>query len=497
MSQKMINFKKKLEKIRFLSQMSSRIFFDKETSCPRLGLACSEKEINYLNEQIYHLKHQKSYVEALTYLYENKAQEDVLDQKLLDNLFEEYQKEKMVSKEQFNQIASNLDQVNHDFLLALDNDDPTCYLLSLKKQITYLKEVYHDKKETTYYDFFLNQEEKGLTSTKLDQFFTYLNDQIQPLLNQINQANVNIRDDFLAYPINKYEQEKIGHQILKIIKLDEQELFLGTSLHPFSMVISPGDVRITTEYEENNFFANFYSILHEGGHGLVSLNIPQNIREHYLEDYISTTKHECIARFYENFIGRSRAFIHLMYPYLHQIPAYQDISEEEFYLALNQVKCSLIRMDADEITYNEHIFIRYLLEKDFINNDDYPFEELTARWNHLYQKYLHIEVPSKKKGILQDGHWTSSYGYFPTYALANAYGAQLYYYMNKDFDVAHAISHGDFDQILQWLKTHAFNSICSSTLEEWIFEATHEKFNPQYYISYLKEKYQEIYHLDD
>jgi carboxypeptidase Taq len=206
--------------------------------------------------------------------------------------------------------------------------------------------------------------------------------------------------------------------------------------------------------------------------------------------------HECISRFYENIIGRSEAFLELIGPELRALTGdtFADVTDRELYEAVNVARPGLSRMEADELTYCIHIMIRYELEKAFINGEITP-DEVPALWNAKYKEYLGLDVPDDARGCLQDVHWTGMFGYFPSYALGNAYGAQILRTMQKDFVVVGCVAKGDLLPIRDWLTAHVFTPASLSTPDEWIRIVTGEGLNVSYYLDYLEEKFTRIYGL--
>ena len=304
-----------------------------------------------------------------------------------------------------------------------------------------------------------------------------------------------IREDFLTRSCPIPEQEAFSKYLLRIEGLRESALVLMTTEHPFTTNFGANDVRVTTHYFEDNFISNIFSTLHEGGHALFMQNEPQEFYANHAANAMSNAMHETISRFYENLIGRSEAFIHFVYPKLLEISGnLSDVSERELYEAVNIARPSLIRTEADELTYSLHILIRYELEKAFINGD-ITVDKIPALWNAKYKEYLGIDVPNDAGGCLQDVHWTGMFGYFPSYALGNAYGVQILRTMQKDFDVFAAVERGELSKVADWLREYVFS--CASVMDpdEWIRHITGESLNPDYYLSYLEEKYSKLYEL--
>lgn len=267
--------------------------------------------------------------------------------------------------------------------------------------------------------------------------------------------------------------------------------------HPFTTNFGPEDVRVTTHYYENNFISNIFSTLHEGGHALLMQNEPQEFYDNHNSNNMSNAMHECISRFYENIIGRSPEFISFVYPKLMEIMGddFKDVSEQELYEAVNISKPSLIRTEADELSYSLHVLIRYEIEKALVNGE-IKVDDIPTLWNAKYKEYLGVEVPDDSMGCLQDVHWTSGFGYFPSYALGNAYGAQILAAMEKDFDVFGEVKKGNLLAVLRWFKEHVFNIASQLNPDEWIKKITGESLNPDYYLDYLEKKYTTIYNLD-
>ena len=352
-----------------------------------------------------------------------------------------------------------------------------------------------DEKKPTYYDSLLDDYEKGNDHVQLDAFFGALKERIVPLMKRIVAEGKPIREDFLTRSCPIPEQEAFSKYLLRIEGLRESALVLMTTEHPFTTNFGANDVRVTTHYFEDNFISNIFSTLHEGGHALFMQNEPQEFYANHAANAMSNAMHETISRFYENLIGRSEAFIHFVYPKLLEISGnLSDVSERELYEAVNIARPSLIRTEADELTYSLHILIRYELEKAFINGD-ITVDKIPALWNAKYKEYLGIDVPNDVDGCLQDVHWTGMFGYFPSYALGNAYGVQILRTMQKDFDVFAAVERGELSKVADWLREYVFS--CASVMDpdEWIRHITGESLNPDYYLSYLEEKYSKLYEL--
>ena len=225
-------------------------------------------------------------------------------------------------------------------------------------------------------------------------------------------------------------------------------------------------------------------------------NEPEEVYANHCDNNMSNAMHETISRFYENIIGRSEAFIHFVYPKLQELSGdtFSDVSERELYEAVNIARPSLIRTESDELTYCLHILVRYELEKAFVNGE-ITVDQVPALWNAKYKEYLGVDVPGDDVGCLQDVHWSGSYGYFPSYALGNAYGVQILRTMEKDFDVFAAVREGQLSKVADWLKEHVFSIASLTDPDEWIRAITGESLNVDYYLDYLEDKFTKLYEL--
>ena len=239
-----------------------------------------------------------------------------------------------------------------------------------------------------------------------------------------------------------------------------------------------------------------WSCLHEGGHALYEQGLSFNEHGTPISEAASLGIHESQSRFWENHIGRGKSFWRFYYPQLKSFfPEQLDlISERHFYFTMNEVKPSLIRTSADELTYHMHIIIRYEIEKALIDGS-LDVDDLKERWQELYRNYLGIEVPDDNHGLLQDVHWAhGSFGYFPTYTLGSLYAAQMNHAMKmQEPEMESNIAKGDFTFIKEWLKKSVFDKGRLYTSEELCEQMTGEKLNDRYFLEYALDKFNDIY----
>lgn len=483
--------KEYLEEIKTYNHAISLISFDQETIVPKKAFDKESETIAKLADKAFRIKQSKEFTNLVKELHNDSSELNIYQKRLIELLYRSYENDKNITPEfnyEFN-ITSN--KAYSSWLEAKKAKDYKIFKEDFKKMIELTRksiELRESKKETIY-DTLLDDFEKGGSIKQLDSIFNELKATIIPLLKSIQDSGVKYREDFLSRKISIDKQEKFSKYLMQLIGLDMDATLLSTTEHPFTSMICEDDVRITTHYYEDMFISNIFSTIHEGGHALYAQNEGHTNHEYYINDMMSSGTHECMSRLFENMIGRNKNFIHYIYPKLIEtFPEFKDVSEEELYQGVNIAKASLIRTEADELTYCLHIIIRYELEKDFINGK-ISVDEIPDLWNKKYKEYLGITVPDDSMGVLQDVHWAGSYGYFPSYALGNIYAAQIMHYMKKDIDVDNILRNGEVFKIRDWLTKHAYQIGSLYDPYEWIVKVTKEEINPKYYLDYLTEKY--------
>lgn len=379
------------------------------------------------------------------------------------------------------------------------DQDYKAFIPYLKNVIDTTKEVltYHPNKEKHPYEILLDQFELGMTFEQYDLFFKEIKAHFVPLIKEIQEKGKHIDDSILKNKFSIEQQEKFSTELCNYLKVDSTNCNMSTSHHPFTTFLSLKDVRMTTHYYEDILLSSIYSIIHEYGHALFGLQIDEKYEGSILSRDIGSAMHESQSRFLENHIGKNKAFWVNQYPALQQLfPIFKDVALDEFMDIVNVSKPSLIRTEADELTYPLHVMIRYEIEKELFNTDSINYENLNERWNELYKEYLGVVPSHDGEGILQDSHWSSGYfGYFPTYALGSAYAAQFYHTMQQHLDVDQLLESNQFDVIAQWLKENIHHHGGAKSANEILLEVTNEPFNPKYYIDYITKKYRTLYNL--
>ena len=488
-----------LEEIEAYGRTIGKLSFDMQCCAPEEGMEQAGLDMAIVGKHLYELMHSQTYQQLITDLHESGEGLTPVQTKLIEHLHDNYLKTKNLSPEFSFEMDQASNQAYGRWLSAKKAGDFSLFKDSLATMIDLTRRAINLREQTytSPYNACLDDYEKGGNTEQLDAFFRAVKARIVPLIERIQNEGKPIREEFLTRPCPIPQQEAFSRWLLENQGLRPTASVLMTTEHPFTTNFGPRDVRVTTHYYETNFLSNIFSTLHEGGHALFMQNEPEEFYQNHAANAMSNAMHECISRFYENLIGRSEAYIHFVYPKLQEISGgtFCDVTERELYEAVNIARPSLIRTEADELTYCLHILIRYELERAFINGE-IGVDEIPALWNKKYQAYLGLEVPGDGEGCLQDVHWAyGNFGYFPSYALGNAYGAQILHTMEQEFDVFNTVRNGDLIKILDWLKSHVFS--CASVMDpdDWIRHITGEGLNVNYYLDYLEQKYTALYAL--
>ncbi|HSA84139.1 MAG TPA: carboxypeptidase M32 [Patescibacteria group bacterium] len=381
---------------------------------------------------------------------------------------------------------------------AKEKNDFKSFLPSLKELIRIDQIIAkHIGYKDNPYDALLDQYEPGLTADHVQKLFDKIKPQLVALVQRIQkkQPSQEIIQELLQqiYPIQ--QQKKIGEIAIKKMGFDFEAGRVDVSPHPFTTELNRNDIRFTTAFIEKDFRSSYTAYMHEAGHALYEQGINPEYDGTPLEGGVSLGIHEALSRFWENMIGKNPNFLKHMKPffqenYLQQI---QALNEDEFINLFYVVKPSFIRIESDEVTYTLHIILRFEMENGLINGTIKP-EDAATVWKEKSKEYFGIVPPTDTQGVLQDVHWAyGSFGYFPSYALGNLYGAQFLATMKKEFDVEKELTEGSLAKIHAFLKDeiHEYGSLYLPA--ELIKKVTGEPLNPHYFLDYLTEKYTKLY----
>ncbi len=470
---------------------------DAATAAPLGSAEGRGRTMAVLSNVIYELAASNHTRELLAYLTDHAQELDARHRRQVELRKKGCEQLNRIPQEEYVAYNVLLNKAEGIWRVAKQNNDFASFAPTLEEIVAFNRKFAgYYAPEKLPYDALLNEYEEGLTMDTLDGFFSRLREVIVPLVRAIGEKE-QPDTSFLeqSYPIEG--QKKLAVFLMETMGLDSNRCAIAESEHPFTCGFNNHDVRITTHYHENNPTFAMYSTIHEGGHALYELGAEDAYNHTCLSGGASMGIHESQSRFYENIVGRSLAFIELIFPKMQELFPEQlkGVTAYDFYRAVNKAEPSLIRTESDELTYALHIMIRYEIEKKLIAGE-LEVRDVPAAWNALYKEYLGIEVPSDTLGCLQDSHWSGGMiGYFPSYALGSAYGAQMKSVMESDLGpMAPYIAKGDMAAITAWLREH-IHRFGSFKKPNSIFEDACGKFDPRFFADYLTEKYSKIYGL--
>jgi carboxypeptidase Taq len=346
------------------------------------------------------------------------------------------------------------------------------------------------------YDALLEAYEPCMTTRKVGVIFDGLQKELRALLGKIAKAK-EIDTSFLHKKMDSGAQVDLGKWLMSRLPMDPAYTRLDLTSHPFSLALHPHDSRITTRILEKDFMSNIFSVLHEAGHSMYEMGLPIQTWGTPLSEPVSLSIHESQSRFWETQIGRSLPFWQGQYSLLQkQVSALKGIPLERFYRAINRVKPSLIRVEADEVTYCLHVILRFEIEKELISGN-LNVADLPDAWNSKMKEYLGVVPATDREGCMQDIHWSlGDFGYFPTYALGNLFAAQFMAAFSKQFpDFEERIACGELGFVREWLKSNIHSWGRTYDSEELAKRVTGKPISEAPFCSYLKKKYAAIYKL--
>lgn len=485
-------YKTKMQKIADVKYAAAVLQWDQETYLPSKGNESRARQLATLTEMAHELSTDQTLGELLMELNAREG----LNEKEKRNVslsLEDFERNSRLNPSFVRQVSETVTRCYHDWVKARQENsfsffrDALHQLINLKKaEAEMLGYSGHP------YNALMNDYDKGLTVSEVDGVFNNLKPQLLSLLDKIKGKDIN--NLFLKKHFNKDKQWNFGLEMLKTIGFDFEAGRQDISIHPFTTNFSNTDVRVTTRIEENDFGSMTWSCLHEGGHALYEQGLPGDQYGLPLGEYCSLSIHESQSRLWENCIGRSLPFWKHQYPKLQKLFPDQlnNVEITGFYKGINKFEPSLIRIEADELTYHFHVMIRYEIEKLLIEGS-IGTDEIPAYWNEHYRKYLGVEVPDDKRGCLQDIHWShGSFGYFSTYSLGSLYAAQFKAAADKMISAEEGSD--DYNrQMLEWLRNNIHHTGRYYHSGELCRKITGEALNPSWFMEYAIKKYTDIY----
>lgn len=476
--------------------ISNVLYWDRETYMPHGGSESRSEQIALLSAHVHNLKTSKRFKQLLKRIpSETIPRPEKINVEEWEDLLERSGKLPVEFVKKFSQLTSEASQI---WNVAKQSDNFDLFAPFLKRIV----EMSREKAailgfEDHPYDALLEHYEPCMTTKKISKIFENLRKELVSLLEKIRSAP-QPENDFLKGPFDKQKQRELANALLASLPIDPRYSRLDLSAHPFSIAMHPHDSRITTRILNDGFLSNLFSVLHEAGHSMYEMGLPIEHWGTALAESVSLSIHESQSRWWETRIGYSLPFWRSFYPKVQQTFEAQlgGISLERFYRGAHRVEPSLIRVEADEVTYCLHIILRFELELALISGK-LEVTDLPQAWREKMKELLGIEPKTDREGCLQDIHWSlGDFGYFPTYALGNLFASQFFATFSKEHrDWEERVQTGDFAFVREWLRT---NIHCHGKLydaEELAKKVTGDSFSEEAYCRYLKKKYSEIYQL--
>ena len=491
-----------LAEVTDLSRSAAVLDWDQETNMPPGGVAGRAQQLSTLMT-LAHVKFTSDEVGRLLDGLESEVANQHYDSdeaSLVRVTRRDYEQERKLSSELVSAVAMAGATARPHWERARRDADFKVFEPYLEKNVELNRRIadalgYEERP----YDALLDRSEPGLKTSELEALFGEIKRAIVPLVAGIAR-NADAVDDSVLY--RGFDPERQMQYALDVVGRLGYDLNRGrqdVSTHPFSTSFGPGDTRITTRVSRGFFNECLFGSIHECGHAMYNQGIGENLDRTPLWDGASPGVHESQSRLWENLVGRSRPFWHHFYPSLQAAfpEPLRGVDEETFYRAVNRSYPSLIRVEADEVTYNMHVLLRFELETEMLDGT-LKARDLPEAWNARVKSYLGIAVPNDREGALQDIHWSSvSFGIFPGYTLGNLIGAQLMEKARADLpDLDAQIEKGEFAALLAWLRKNVHRHGRKFTPNELLERATGKPLTATPWIAYVQQKFGALYGLE-
>jgi carboxypeptidase Taq len=494
----------RLLEIRRIQSAASVLSWDQETYMPAGGGAARAEQISTL-EGLAHQKLVSAEIDTLLAGWVDPVTGQATDnwdepsRSLLRETWRDFSRAKKLPSEFVIRLSRECSLAQQAWVTAREENRFSKFLPSLKTILALKRdEARYLGYRASSYDALLDTYEPGCTIAQIAPLFTQLRDRLVPLLKRVQASAVTIDERCLHQCFDQAKQVEFGRLVLVAMGYDFERGRLDLSAHPFTTSFHPTDVRVTTRVFERDLPSCLFSCIHEGGHGLYDQGLDSRYYGTPLGESVSLGFHESQSRLWENCVGRSRPFWHCFYPLLqHTFPQQlANVSLDEFYAAINRAAPSLIRVEADELTYNLHIMLRVEIEQALIEGRAQA-EDLPGLWNEKMQSYLGIVPERDADGVLQDVHWSmGAFGYFPTYTLGNLYSVQFFEQAKQELPrLEEDLIAGQLLPLRRWLeqKIHRWGRMF--TPDHLARRVTGSGVNPEPFLRYLEVKYGELYRL--
>ncbi len=490
--------KERLAEIYDLGKAASILSWDQQTKMPPRGSAARAEQLATIGR----IAHEKFTSDEIGRLldqlegFESSQPYDSDEASLIRVVRVDWQKARQVPSELRAEMTRSASLAIPAWAEARQNDDFDAFLPHLKRNVE-LRYRYIDCFEPadTPYDILLDDFERGMTTAEVAAVFERVKEEQVRIVAELAERSAELGNPLEGRTFAIDRQQQFELEVVKRFGYDEDSWRIDSTVHPFASSGSIQDIRLTTRYFEHNL-EGLFATMHECGHGLYERGISLDLERTPLARGTSLGMHESQSRTWENLVGRSLPFWRHFFPRLQELfpETVEGIDLDEWYRHVNTVEPSLIRVEADEATYNLHIILRFELEQDILAGR-VKLEELSEAWRARMQEYLGIEVPDDRQGVLQDVHWASgSIGYFPTYALGNLVSAQIWERVLEDIpDLHEQFEQGEFGALRAWLGEHIYRHGRKYTPKELLERVVGGPLDPEPYLRYLREKLGGIY----
>lgn len=489
--------RERMADLEYLGYADAILGWDMKTYMPRGGIEQRSRAISILSRIIHEKFVDKKNGVLIQNCLNHENDISVIQKRNVELWKRDYDKATKLPSDLVQRLSEQEAKTESEWEIAKHKADFPYIRNQFEKLIVLVKEkAYRLNPSKDPYDVLLDLYEPNLNSAKVTEYFTELRTAIVNLLDKIMNAKSQPDPKILNQSVALNQQKAISDLILKFVGLDPDRSRLDVSEHPFTTG-KAADVRITTHYLDNDPIASVYSVFHEAGHALYEQNLPQEHLWTGIGNAISLGVHESQSRFCENIIGKNPRFLQYFIPKLSEIiPGFKTIPVPDIIRSINQVKPSKIRIYADELTYSLHVILRFELERDLIK-EKCTVAELPQLWKDKMTKYLNVKIDHDGEGVLQDTHWYGGLiGYFPTYVLGNIYNGQMWHIMQKSIlDWKERLLNGDFSPFADWIRKNIHQAGALYDPVDLMKKATGEDPNPKYFITYLQEKFTDLYSL--
>lgn len=499
MKEKFNTLKERYAEIADIKSAIEVLHWDQEIYMPEGGSSQRANSISAL-EGISHSKFTSDETGTLIkelYDWSKEKDYDSFEASYLRNIKRDYEQAKKLPTEFVTEFSKEVSLSLQAWTKAKKESDFRLFAPQLEKMVDLnIKKAEILGYKESPYDALLDLYEPGLKKSDIEPIFKELSDGLKPVIKAINSKTDKVNNDILNRDFDENKQIRLADEIVRNLGYDFNRGRQDKSAHPFTLVFSINDARITTKVQKNYLPMALYASIHECGHALYAQGMNKELERTPLSDGASLGLHESQSRFWENIIGRSQSFSKWLLPKLQNYfpQQFKNVSAEELYLAVNKSAASFIRVKADEVTYNLHILLRFEMETLLLERK-IKVEDAPAVWNQKMKEYFQIVPKNDSEGILQDIHWADgSFGYFPTYALGNLISAQIFSKMAADIpDINSKIEHGEFSILLDWLRNNIHKHGRKYQPKELLKKALNDEIRVAPFIEYIKDKYSKIY----